>query len=38
MLPNLQAEVVIYRGSDPAHTEVLSLVDVANGIQFQSTV
>jgi hypothetical protein len=38
MLPNLQAEVVIYRGSDPAHAEVLSLVDVANGIQFQSSV
>ncbi|HQS60076.1 MAG TPA: cation diffusion facilitator family transporter [Acidocella sp.] len=35
-LPNLHAEVVIFRDNHPVHTEVLSLSDVSNATQFQS--
>ncbi|MFA5170281.1 MAG: cation diffusion facilitator family transporter [Sulfuriferula sp.] len=38
MLPNLQADVAIFRDNHPVHTEELPLVRVLNTTQFQSTV
>lgn len=37
-MQHLHAEVVIYRTSHPAHTEVLSLSGLSDGVQFESTV